>query len=43
MDESGKGDLFGLLVTACVIAGNDIVRQRIKEGSGIAKTFPVMV
>ncbi|MDR1890622.1 MAG: ribonuclease HIII [Puniceicoccales bacterium] len=32
MDESGKGDLFGPLVTACVIAGNDIVRQWIKDG-----------
>ncbi|MDR2777082.1 MAG: ribonuclease HIII [Puniceicoccales bacterium] len=32
MDESGKGDLFGPLVTACVIAGNDVVRQWIKDG-----------
>ena len=26
-DESGKGDLFGPLVTACVIADGDMVRQ----------------
>jgi ribonuclease HIII len=32
MDESGKGDLFGPLVMACVISGNDIVRQWIKDG-----------
>jgi ribonuclease HIII len=32
MDESGKGDLFGPLVTACVIAGYDIVRQWIRDG-----------
>ncbi|MDR0742592.1 MAG: ribonuclease HIII [Puniceicoccales bacterium] len=32
IDESGKGDLFGPLVTACVIAGNDVVRQWIKDG-----------
>jgi ribonuclease HIII len=32
MDESGKGDLFGPLVTACVIAGGDSVRQWLKDG-----------
>ena len=33
-DESGKGDLFGPLVTACVIADGDMVRQWI--GLGVA-------
>lgn len=32
MDESGKGDLFGPLVTACVIAGGCVVEQWIKDG-----------
>ncbi|MDR2436201.1 MAG: ribonuclease HIII [Puniceicoccales bacterium] len=32
MDESGKGDLFGPLVTACVIAGGDAVKQFIADG-----------
>ncbi|MDR2779191.1 MAG: ribonuclease HIII [Puniceicoccales bacterium] len=32
MDESGKGDLFGPLVTACVIAGGDVIRLWIKDG-----------
>jgi ribonuclease HIII len=32
MDESGKGDLFGPLVTACVIAGGDVIRQWLKDG-----------
>ncbi|MDR1433131.1 MAG: ribonuclease HIII [Puniceicoccales bacterium] len=32
MDESGKGDLFGPLVTACVIAGGDVVRQWMRDG-----------
>jgi ribonuclease HIII len=32
MDESGKGDLFGPPVTACVIAGGDVVRQFISDG-----------
>ncbi|MDR3273823.1 MAG: ribonuclease HIII [Puniceicoccales bacterium] len=32
MDESGKGDLFGPLVTACVIAGGDTVKQFISDG-----------
>jgi ribonuclease HIII len=32
MDESGKGDLFGPLVTACVIAGRDTIVQWTKDG-----------
>jgi ribonuclease HIII len=32
MDESGKGDLFGPLVTACVIGGGDAVKQLISRG-----------
>ncbi|MDR1401584.1 MAG: ribonuclease HIII [Puniceicoccales bacterium] len=32
MDESGKGDLFGPLVTGCVIAGGDVIRQWMKDG-----------
>jgi ribonuclease HIII len=32
MDESGKGDLFGPLVSACVIAGGDQVRAWMKAG-----------
>ena len=32
MDESGKGDLFGPLVTATVIADGDMVRDWIKKG-----------
>jgi ribonuclease HIII len=32
MDESGKGDLFGPLVSACVIAGGETVRHWIREG-----------
>ena len=31
-DESGKGDLFGPLVTACVVADGDMVRQWIELG-----------
>jgi len=31
-DESGKGDLFGPLVTACVIADGDMVRRWIELG-----------
>ncbi|MDR1413488.1 MAG: ribonuclease HIII [Puniceicoccales bacterium] len=38
MDESGKGDLFGPLVTACVIAGGDVVRQWLKDGIRDSKT-----
>ena len=32
MDESGKGDLFGPLVTACVIAGGNVVKKWIQDG-----------
>lgn len=32
MDESGKGDLFGPLVTACVIADHDIIKTLIACG-----------
>ncbi|MDR1255885.1 MAG: ribonuclease HIII [Puniceicoccales bacterium] len=32
MDESGKGDLFGPLVTACVIAGGSTVEKLIASG-----------
>lgn len=32
MDESGKGDLFGPLVTACVVAGGDVVKQWMADG-----------
>ncbi|MDR0680146.1 MAG: ribonuclease HIII [Puniceicoccales bacterium] len=32
MDESGKGDLFGSPVTACVIAGGDTVKEFIAGG-----------
>jgi len=31
-DESGKGDLFGPLVTACVVADGEMVRQWIEAG-----------
>ncbi|MFP4259541.1 MAG: ribonuclease HIII [Opitutales bacterium] len=36
-DESGKGDLFGPLVTACVIADGDMVRQWIALGVADSK------
>ena len=32
MDESGKGDLFGPVVTACVIADKVHIDEWIKEG-----------
>lgn len=32
VDESGKGDLFGPLVSACVIADGDAVREWVKKG-----------
>jgi ribonuclease HIII len=32
LDESGKGDLFGPVISACVIATGDMVRQWIKLG-----------
>ncbi|MFO8026648.1 MAG: ribonuclease HIII [Opitutales bacterium] len=36
-DESGKGDLFGPLVTACVVADGDMVRQWIELGVADSK------
>lgn len=36
-DESGKGDLFGPLVTACVIADGDMVRQWLEIGVADSK------
>jgi len=36
-DESGKGDLFGPLVTACVIADGDMVRQWLELGVADSK------
>jgi len=38
-DESGKGDLFGPLVTACVVADGDMVRQWIRLGVADSKTL----
>ena len=32
IDESGKGDLFGPLVSACVVADGDAVRQWVDDG-----------
>ncbi|MEM8868454.1 MAG: ribonuclease HIII [Verrucomicrobiota bacterium] len=37
MDESGKGDLFGPLVTACVIADGDMVRKWLELGVADSK------
>lgn len=37
MDESGKGDLFGPLVTACVIADGDMVRKWMELGVADSK------
>lgn len=36
-DESGKGDLFGPLITACVIADGDMVRQWLELGVADSK------
>ena len=36
-DESGKGDLFGPLVTACVVADADMVRQWLELGVADSK------
>ncbi len=38
-DESGKGDLFGPLVTACVVADGDMVRAWLEEGIADSKTL----
>ena len=32
MDESGKGDLFGPVITACVIADKPQIDEWVKEG-----------
>ena len=37
MDESGKGDLFGPLVTACVVADGDMVRKWMELGVADSK------
>ena len=39
LDESGKGDLFGPLVTACVIGDGDMVRKWIEAGIRDSKTI----
>ncbi|SVE57525.1 uncharacterized protein METZ01_LOCUS510379, partial [marine metagenome] len=39
LDESGKGDLFGPVVTACVIADGDMVRKWIDGGIRDSKTI----
>jgi ribonuclease HIII len=39
LDESGKGDLFGPLVTACVIAGGAVVRRWMEEGVRDSKSI----
>jgi ribonuclease HIII len=39
LDESGKGDLFGPLVTACVIANKSIVKKWIKLGIKDSKKY----
>ncbi len=36
-DESGKGDVFGPLISACVIADGDMVRQWLKAGIADSK------
>lgn len=38
LDESGKGDLFGPLVSCCVIAGGDAVKSWIEAGVRDSKT-----
>jgi ribonuclease HIII len=39
LDESGKGDLFGPVVTACVIADGDMVRSWMEAGIRDSKTI----
>jgi len=39
LDEAGKGDLFGPLVSCCVIADGDMVRQWREEGVKDSKTI----
>ncbi|MDR0727859.1 MAG: ribonuclease HIII [Puniceicoccales bacterium] len=39
LDESGKGDLFGPLVSACVIGGGETINKWIKAGVRDSKTI----
>ena len=39
LDESGKGDLFGPVVTACVIADGEMVRKWMEAGIRDSKTI----
>ncbi len=39
LDESGKGDLFGPVVTACVVADGDMVRDWMNSGIRDSKTI----
>lgn len=39
MDESGKGDLFGPVISACVVADGDAVRKWMKAGVRDSKTI----
>ena len=39
LDESGKGDLFGPIVSACVIAGPDDIRDWVQAGIRDSKTI----
>ncbi|MDR1456686.1 MAG: ribonuclease HIII [Puniceicoccales bacterium] len=39
LDESGKGDLFGPLVSACVIGGGEVVKEWLKGGVRDSKTI----
>lgn len=39
LDESGKGDLFGPVVTACVVADGDMVRDWMNSGVRDSKTI----
>ena len=39
LDESGKGDLFGPVVSACVIADGEMVKTWMKEGIRDSKTI----
>ncbi len=39
LDESGKGDLFGPVVSACVIADGEMVRQWMNQGIRDSKTI----
>ncbi|MEK9783600.1 MAG: ribonuclease HIII [Opitutales bacterium] len=39
LDESGKGDLFGPVVSACVVADGDMVREWMERGIRDSKTI----